>query len=82
MRSTRSFLLAVFTSLSVGVGLVPPSAFAQAAASPSLRELPDFADLVERVGPAVVNIRTTERARGGSGRTESPLLRGPFLTER
>jgi serine protease Do len=32
--------------------------------------LPDFTELVERVGPAVVNIRTTERARtarGGSG---------------
>ena len=28
-----------------------------------LRELPDFADLVERVAPAVVNIRTAERAR-------------------
>ena len=32
--------------------------------------LPDFADLVERASPAVVNIRTTERA------TDSP--RGPF----
>ncbi|HKX44574.1 MAG TPA: Do family serine endopeptidase [Burkholderiaceae bacterium] len=29
--------------------------------------LPDFTDLVERVGPAVVNIRTTERARAGRG---------------
>ncbi len=28
------------------------------------RDLPDFADLVERVGPAVVNIRTTEKVRG------------------
>ncbi|MEK9720372.1 MAG: trypsin-like peptidase domain-containing protein, partial [Quisquiliibacterium sp.] len=27
------------------------------------RELPDFVDLVERAGPAVVNIRTTERAK-------------------
>jgi len=27
------------------------------------RELPDFADLVERSGSAVVNIRTTERAK-------------------
>jgi serine protease Do len=27
--------------------------------------LPDFTDLVEKVGPAVVNIRTTERARAG-----------------
>ena len=29
--------------------------------------LPDFTDLVEKVGPAVVNIRTTERARAGRG---------------
>jgi serine protease Do len=28
-----------------------------------MRDLPDFADLVERVGPSVVNIRTTERQR-------------------
>jgi serine protease Do len=27
----------------------------------------DFADLVEKVGPAVVNIRTTERVRNGQG---------------
>ncbi|HKW82245.1 MAG TPA: Do family serine endopeptidase, partial [Burkholderiaceae bacterium] len=27
--------------------------------------LPDFTELVEKVGPAVVNIRTTERARAG-----------------
>ncbi|WP_374586547.1 DegQ family serine endoprotease [Pseudoduganella sp.] len=31
------------------------------AAAPAVAGLPDFADLVERVGPAVVNIRTTER---------------------
>jgi len=29
--------------------------------------LPDFTELVEKVGPAVVNIRTTERARAGRG---------------
>ncbi len=29
--------------------------------------LPDFADLAERAGPAVVNIRTTERVRPGRG---------------
>jgi serine protease Do len=38
------------------------------------RALPDFTDLVEQVGPAVVNIRTLERARsaapGGSGMDE------------
>jgi serine protease Do len=30
-------------------------------AAAQLRELPDFTELVERVGPAVVNIRTSER---------------------
>ncbi len=29
--------------------------------------LPDFSELVEKVGPAVVNIRTTERPRAGRG---------------
>jgi serine protease Do len=29
--------------------------------------LPDFADLAERAGPAVVNIRTTQRVRPGQG---------------
>jgi serine protease Do len=31
--------------------------------------LPDFTELIERVGPAVVNIRTTERVRAGRGGT-------------
>jgi serine protease Do len=30
-------------------------------------QLPDFTDLVERVGPSVVNIRTTERRASGGG---------------
>jgi len=33
--------------------------------SAQARDLPDFADLVEKAGPAVVNIRTTERAPDG-----------------
>jgi serine protease Do len=41
---------------SVPVPVQPPTA---------QRGLPDFTDLVEQVGPAVVNIRTTERVRGG-----------------
>ena len=35
---------------------------------PALRALPDFTDLVEQVGPAVVNIRTLERAARGRPR--------------
>ena len=42
------------------LALVPRPAQSQA------RELPDFTELVERVGPAVVNIRTAERGRAGA----------------
>nr|WP_232429789.1 MULTISPECIES: DegQ family serine endoprotease [unclassified Janthinobacterium] len=38
---------------------------AQAAAA--VAGLPDFTDLIEKVGPAVVNIRTTERMKMGRG---------------
>jgi serine protease Do len=38
-----------------------------ATAPPPTQVLPDFADLAERAGPAVVNIRTTAKARGGRG---------------
>ncbi|CAG1019809.1 serine protease Do [Burkholderiaceae bacterium] len=52
--------------LALGLGFtaasLPQPALAQTPAG-----LPDFADLVEKVGPAVVNIRTTERARIGRG---------------
>ncbi len=41
------------------------------------RELPDFTELVERVGPAVVNIRTAERGRataqGGGGEIDEQM---------
>ena len=43
------------------LGLAP---VAQAAA---VAGLPDFTDLIDKVGPAVVNIRTTERMKGGRG---------------
>jgi serine protease Do len=44
-----------------------PAASAPAVVSPSVAALPDFADLVERTGNAVVNIRTTEKARINRG---------------
>ena len=43
------------------------SLFSAGPAQAQSRELPDFADLAERAGPAVVNIRTTERSKPGSG---------------
>jgi serine protease Do len=64
---------AASAALSLFGALLPQASHAQA------RELPDFADLVERVGPAVVNIRTTERAPEGTRspfRRRSPTLQG------
>jgi len=54
----------------LGAGVAPAQAQAPAA------QLPDFADLVERVGPAVVNIRTTARlgAMHGRGTPQIPGL--------
>ena len=58
----RAFLTALAGLLVAGAAtLASPPARAQSG-------LPEFADLAERVGPAVVNIRTTERrAARGSG---------------
>ena len=54
----RRLLIASFAAVQFVLSMVVVPAAAQ------VRELPDFADLVERVGPAVVGIRTTERQRG------------------
>ncbi|MCV2357372.1 Do family serine endopeptidase [Paucibacter sp. TC2R-5] len=55
LRLSRLILSAA--ALSLSLSLLPGQSHAQA------RDLPDFTELVERVGPAVVNIRTSERAR-------------------
>jgi serine protease Do len=54
----------------LGLALVAATpAFVEPAHAQTSQALPEFADLAERVGPAVVNIRTTERARAGRGGT-------------
>ncbi|HET7864627.1 MAG TPA: serine peptidase, partial [Burkholderiaceae bacterium] len=63
-------------ALAMGVAIAslgaPAAAAAQPASAPpataAARGLPDFADLVDQVGPAVVNIRTTAKVRS-NGRT-------------
>ena len=53
------------------------SLFATVAPAPvAAQGLPDFTDLVEKVGPAVVNIRTTERGRIGARRLRQRAGRG------
>jgi serine protease Do len=66
--------LAVVIAVGLTLGLASPPADAQATG------LPDFTDLVDKVGPAVVNIRTTERrsarsdANGGNGDMDEDML--------
>jgi serine protease Do len=54
---------ASLAALAFALGLLVTAAPVPAAA----QGLPDFTELVEKVGPAVVNIRTTERARASRG---------------
>src|SRR6187397_1229142 len=62
-----------------GVAAFVPVAPALAQSAPQPRSLPDFTDLVDQVGPAVVNIRTVERSRSasrGGGGSEEEQPRG------
>ncbi|MBT2333759.1 DegQ family serine endoprotease [Variovorax paradoxus] len=69
----RSYLFAFGMACSVAVGFLPTAP--AAAQTPQARGLPDFADLVEQVGPAVVGIRTVEKvsASGGSGEMDEEM---------
>jgi serine protease Do len=65
----RCVSAAAALSVTVLVSAAPQPARAQG--------LPDFSELVEKVGPAVVNIRTTERVRatrGGAGNLDEDML--------
>jgi serine protease Do len=53
-------------ALALGLGMTG----ALAAAPVGAQGLPDFTELVEKVGPAVVGIRTTERAKASKGTGE------------
>ena len=57
LHTLRSAVLTAVVAMATAVALTPVApAFAQ------VRTLPDFTDLVEQVGPSVVNIRTLEKA--------------------
>ncbi len=70
----RSLLLmaAAASSISLLGPAMPAHAQAVATAPAPTQVLPDFADLSERAGPAVVNIRTTAKARGARGGPQMP----------
>jgi serine protease Do len=71
----RWMVAATSLAMAAALSLLAPS---PASAQPG-RELPDFTELVERVGPTVVNIRTAERrsseasAGGGGGEIDEQM---------
>ena len=63
----RNFVFALGVSALAAVFLPASLELGSVAHAASVAGLPDFADLVEKTGPAVVNIRTTERVKPGQG---------------
>jgi len=61
----RSAAFACMFAALAGGAVMPQAVLAQPAAA--ARGLPDFTDLVDQVGPSVVNIRTVEKASGRAG---------------
>ncbi len=57
------FIVSLLALMPAAIPLVQAQPQAATAAAPAPRGLPDFADLVETAGPAVVNIRTIEKVR-------------------
>ena len=70
LRRLRLHVLAGAFFVGAMAALVP-GAPALAQGPGAVRGLPDFTDLVEQVGPSVVNIRTLEKSRG-NGNAGSP----------
>ena len=70
-----SYLLAALLALGGAASWAVPSV-AQAQSAALQRGLPDFTELVEQVGPSVVNIRTTEKVttRPGFGGMDEEML--------
>ncbi|RJG07896.1 DegQ family serine endoprotease [Noviherbaspirillum cavernae] len=65
--SARNTILAVLLGASSAFFALPLAGGVSSASAASVAGLPDFTDLVERTGAAVVNIRTTERVKNGQG---------------
>jgi len=68
----RQFVFALFVGTLGGVVLPIMLGSASMAQAASGQVLPDFADLVDRTGPAVVNIRTIERVKSGQNGSGMP----------
>ncbi|RYF50349.1 MAG: serine peptidase, partial [Comamonadaceae bacterium] len=74
-KNLHAYTLASLMALTGGMLLLPTQA-AHAQAAAAVRGLPDFTDLVDQVGPSVVNIRTLEKAsdRPAAGAMDEEML--------
>lgn len=70
MKTAASVVLA--SGLLTGLAGWPTGLAMAQTTGAAVRGLPDFTDLVEQVGPSVVNIRTLEKARTGTPGAASP----------
>lgn len=76
LRRFRALMFALLGAVCLPASLPVLSLSLVGMPSAMARELPDFADLVERAGPAVVNIRTTERGRSGANAAQPQMPEG------
>ncbi|MCE3605316.1 DegQ family serine endoprotease [Massilia sp. P8910] len=73
--SAGSKLFSALFIAAAAFGAAPQAVAAAPVAAPLVTGLPDFTDLIDKVGPAVVDIRTTERLKPGErAPTEDELL--------
>ena len=74
--ATLALVSAVSVAATIAVMPLKPIAAQGASAAPLVQGLPDFTQLVDVVGPSVVNIRTVEKVRQGarSGGQEEQML--------
>jgi serine protease Do len=66
-RRPASLILSALLVAGSSLVLAPSAMAAAPVQTPVVTGLPDFSDLIDKVGPAVVNIRTTERVTRGQG---------------
>ena len=67
MTSKTASLLLSALLVSGATAFMQPAHAAAPVPTPAVTGLPDFTDVIDKVGPAVVNIRTTERVRTRGG---------------
>jgi serine protease Do len=66
-RKTASMILSSLLFAGASLFFGPAATAAAPVPAPTVTGLPDFTDLIDKAGPAVVNIRTTEKSKPGQG---------------